>query len=181
MSEASASNTATPEKGQYGPDIATLKGKTVKHQNRGIPDYHQIRITAPIVTKYSTIRLYMDIFWVNGNPFFHTISQWIKFRTVAPITNRNKRTLLMEAKAVINLYETRGFTISRIEADHEFNCITNDMLPVAMNIADANDHVHEVKRSIRTIKERTRCTVQGLPFKRITKLMMRGSCNRRRP
>jgi hypothetical protein len=159
----------------YGPDIATLKGKTVKRQNKGIPNYQPVRIPAPIVAKYRNIRLFMDIFWVNGSPFFHTISQSIKFRTVAPIANRTKRTLLMEAKAVINLYETRGFEISRIEADREFACIANDLLPIPINIADADDHVHEVERSIRTVKERTRCTVQGLPFRRIPKAMMRAA------
>jgi hypothetical protein len=84
-----------------------------------------------------------------------------------------KTTLLMEAKAVINMHETRGFNISRIEADGEFNCISNDILPLPLIIADADDHVHEVERSTRTIKERTRCTVQGLPFRRIPKVMMR--------
>jgi hypothetical protein len=115
----------------------------------------------------------VDIFWVNGSSFFHTISQWIKFRTVAPIKNRTKRTLLLEAQAVINMYEARGFNITRVEADREFSCITNDILPIALNIADADDHVHEVEWSICTVKERTRCTIQGLPFRRIPKLMMR--------
>jgi hypothetical protein len=159
----------------YGPDLATLKGKTVKTQNRGIPNYQPILIPAPIIAKYSNIRLFIDIFWVNGSPFFHTISQHVKFRTVAPIANRTKRTLLMEVKAVINLYETRGFNITRIEGDREFNCIVNDILPITLNVADADDHVHEVERSIRTIKERTRCTIQGLPFRRIPKLMMRAA------
>ena len=117
----------------------------------------------------------MDIFWVNGNPYFHTISQWIKFCTVALINNRSKKTLLMEARAVIQMYESLGFTISRVKADSEFTCIQHNLLPITVNIASAKDHVHKVKRSIRTIKERTRCTVQGLPFWRIPKLMTRSA------
>jgi len=35
-----------------------------------------------------------------------------------------------------------------------------------------DDHVGEVERSIRTIKERTRTTIHGLPFKRLPKLMI---------
>jgi hypothetical protein len=81
----------------------------------------------------------------------------------------------METQAVINMYKARGFNISRVEADREFFCITNDILPTTLNVADADDHVHEVERSIRTVKERTRCTVQGLPFKRIPKAMMRAA------
>jgi hypothetical protein len=81
----------------------------------------------------------------------------------------------METQAVINLYKTRGFTVTRVEGDQEFGCIANDLLPAPLNIADADDHVAEVKRSIRTIKEPTRCLIQGLPFKRIHKPMMRAA------
>ena len=44
-----------------------------------------------------------------------------------------------------------------------------------MNIANADDHVHEVERSIRTVKERTRCTVQGLPFRQIPRIIIRAT------
>jgi hypothetical protein len=157
----------------YAPDIAVLKGKTVKRQNRGIPNYQPIRIPAPIIDKYHDCQLFMDIFWVNGSPFFHTISQWVKFCTDAAINNRYKRTLLMEARAVTDLYEARAFNISRIEADQEFRCITNDLLPIPVNVAAADDHVAKVEQCIRTVKERMRCTVQGLPFQRIPKFMIR--------
>jgi hypothetical protein len=152
-----------------------LKGKTVKRQNKGIPNYKKNQIPAPIIDKYKDLRLFLDIFWVNGSPYFHTISQWIKFRTVTPIENRSKKTLLMEAQAVINMYQARGFNITRLEADQEFSCIVNDVLPIDLNIADADDHVPEVERVIRTIKERTRCTIHGLPFRRIPKVMMKAA------
>jgi hypothetical protein len=48
------------------------------------------------------------------------------------------------------------------ESDQEFKCIAEDVLPSNLNVANADDHVHEVERVIRTIKERKRCTVQGL-------------------
>ena len=51
----------------------------------------------------------------------------------------------------------------------EFGCIRNDVLPTRLNVTAADDHVGEVKRSIRTIKERTRTTIHGLPFKRLPK------------
>ena len=159
----------------YGPDVATLKGKTVKKQNQGIPNYQAYQIPAPIIAQYNNVRLFIDIFWVNGSPYFHTISEWIKFRTVAAIPNRNRKTLLMEIKVIINMYETRGFNIMRVEGDQEFECTAHGLLPHQINIADADNHVHKVERSIRTIKERTRCLVQGLPFKRIPKIMMRAA------
>jgi hypothetical protein len=81
----------------------------------------------------------------------------------------------MEAKAILNLCQTRGFDTFRTEADRELTCITNDVLPAALNVAKADDHVHEVERSIRTIKERVRCTVQGQPCQRVPKIMVRAT------
>jgi hypothetical protein len=57
----------------YGPDIATLKGKTVKKQIQAIPNYQAVTIPAPIIAQYDKVRLFIDIFWVNGSPYFHTI------------------------------------------------------------------------------------------------------------
>jgi hypothetical protein len=159
----------------YGPELATVKSKTVKKQNKGIPNYLPIQITAPIIARYKDIRIFMDIFWVNGSPFFHTILEWIKFRTVTPINKRSARTLLMETRAIVGMYEGRGFNVTRLEADQEFKCITNGILPTILNVANADEHVHEVERSIRTIKERTRCMVQGLPFRRMPKIMLRAA------
>jgi hypothetical protein len=145
----------------------------VKHQNKGIPNYQPVLMPTPIIAKHKRIRSFMDIFWVNGSPCFHTMSEYIKFRTVAAIPNHQKRTLLMEAKAIINMCETRTFEMSRVEADQEFACVANDLLPAALNVADADDHVAKAERSIRTIKERVRCIVQGLPCRRLPKVIMR--------
>jgi hypothetical protein len=116
----------------------------------------------------------MDILGVNKSPFFFTISQWVEFSTaVAAIKNGTKNTLLIEARAILNLYESRGLNISRAKADQKFSCITEDLLPISVNVANADDQVAEVERSIRTVKERMRCTVQGLLFWRIPKLTIR--------
>ena len=45
-------------------------------------------------------------------------------------------------------------------------------MTIEMNIATADSHVGEVERSIRTIKERLRSLVHGLPFKRLPRLMI---------
>ena len=159
----------------YGPDIATLKGKTTKKQNSHIPNYQPILIPAPIIAQYTNNRLFIDIFWVCGYPFFHTISEWIKFRTVALIPDRKQWILVAETKAIINMYTNRGLHITRVEGDNEFCTLENDILPVQLNIADADDHVPEVERSIRTLKERVRCLLQGLPYRRVPKVMIRAA------
>jgi Zinc knuckle len=157
----------------YGPDLATIKGKTTKSAAAArAPTFIATPLPAPIMEHHRNITLCFDFFFVQGVAFFHTISRNIGFRTVSHVPDRSKKTILREATAVINLYTARGLHVCDIHADNEFECIREHIRPVDMNIIPADSHVGEVERSIRTIKERLRSCVHGLPFKRLPKLMI---------
>ena len=57
------------------------------------------------------------------------------------------------------------FEVSQINTDNDFMCITNDILSIKTNVVVADEHVGEEKRSIRTIKDATRCHVHILPYR----------------
>ena len=95
----------------------------------------------------------------------------MKFRTVAGIQSRSKQVLEYETCAVLHLYETKGYNITPVHGDHEFKCIREEIRPTNLNICSKDDHVGEVERSIRTIKERVRCTIHSLPFKKVPRLV----------
>ena len=157
----------------YGPDVATLKGKTTKaHAAPRTPTFQYTPIPAPILGKHRNVTLCMDFFFVQGHAFYHTISRDIGFRTVSSVPDRKLKTILRETLTVIKLYQARGLTISDIHADNEFDCIREHVRPIVMNITPADSHVGEAERSIRTIKERVRACVHGLPFKRLPKLLV---------
>jgi hypothetical protein len=75
--------------------------------------------------------------------------------------------------SALKLYRTRGFNVTDVHDDIEFECTREHILPVNLNTVAADGHVGEVERSILTIKERNRSTVHGLPFKRLPKLLVR--------
>jgi hypothetical protein len=75
--------------------------------------------------------------------------------------------------SAIKLYQSRGLTVTDVHADLEFECLRQHLLPINLNVVAADSHVGEVERSIRTIKERNRSTVHGLPFKGLPKLMVK--------
>jgi hypothetical protein len=58
--------------------------------------------------------------------------------------------------------------------DGEFESMRGDVLDLEMelNVVSNDEHVPEVERYIRTIKERTRCVYNTLPFKRIPSQML---------
>jgi hypothetical protein len=158
----------------YGPDITTLKGKTTKSKGAHTPSFQRVDIPASIIEHHENITLGIDFMYINSNPFLHTISRKLQFRTIASVTSRSKNTMLREVKAVVNLYHKRGFNVIDINADKEFECIRTEMLPIRLHIVDKDSHVPEVERSIRVVKERVRSAIAGLPFKRIPRIMIRG-------
>ena len=109
---------------------------------------------------------------MQGSPFLHTISRGIGFRTAHPVPDRNRATIIRRLRTVIKLYQARGFTVRDVHGDHEFICIRDALLPIALNVAPADSHVGEVERSIRTVKERLRACAHGLPFKRLPRLLL---------
>jgi hypothetical protein len=69
----------------------------------------------------------MDIFYVQGHLFFHTISRKVQFRTFAPVLDRKKETLLRETRAVLALYQSRAFNMNptgNAQGDFHFMSLT---------------------------------------------------------
>jgi len=64
-----------------------------------------------------------------------------------------------------------------IHADNKFECCRTELRPMVLSIAGAGMHVGEVERSIRTIKERVRCTTHDLPFKIYPRILVTGCVN----
>jgi hypothetical protein len=81
--------------------------------------------------------------------------------------------MIKHIDSALHLYRSRGFSVSDLHTDNEFECIREHILPVHLNTVASDGHVGKVERSIRTIKERNRTTVHGLPFKRLPRLMVR--------
>jgi hypothetical protein len=157
----------------YGPDIAALKGKTTRcDASPRVPTFEAVPLPPPILEHHMDVTLCVDLFFVQGLVFLHTISRKIGFRTVSYITDRHTTKFHHELKAVLHLYKSRGFNICDIHCDNEFECIREEVRPIRLNVVPADSHVGEVERSIRTIKERLRACAHGLPFKRLPKLMI---------
>jgi hypothetical protein len=76
----------------------------------------------------------------------------------------------------MSYYLQRGFCITVLHADGEFAPLktlidTMPGRPIMVNLASANEHVPEIERQIRVVKERCRSSRHNLPFQRIPKLL----------
>ena len=70
-------------------------------------------------------------------------------------------------------YKDRGFTITDYHGENEFEHLHNFLAPVHLHTCAANDHIRDIERSIRKIKERVRCGSHSIPYKKFTKLITR--------
>ena len=55
----------------------------------------------------------------------------------------------------------------------------NDILPTNLNVVVAEGNIGKIERSIRTMKEGTRCDVHRLPFSHYPKVMIKGIITKR--
>ncbi len=153
----------------YGPDVPAIKGKTIKPVH--VPTTIPSSVPLPILSDHGIVTLCI-VFFMQGLPFFHTVSRKLKFCTVSAVKNLKKETILSKMNLVLALYRSRGFQVVNIHSNMEFECMQHDFLPITLNLTPHHAHVGEVEQSIWTIKERVHLDIHGMSFKRLPKLMI---------
>ena len=133
----------------FGPNLGSLKGKTVRKANP-----HVITSTGglppDIMKLHKDVTLAIDIMFVNKIAFIMTIWRSIKFITCQHIGNKREATLAAALLPVIQLYSSRGFSVTHLLADGEFECIRGKLARagVELNTTSRKEHVAEIKRCI---------------------------------
>lgn len=152
----------------YRPDSGALQVKTVR---QAPPIVHGAMVPLPpkIQERYRHVTLCADVMFVNGIPFFVTTSRNIRFSTVAVLPNRSNSSIMKVIRSVNQIYRKRGFCLQYLLGDGDFESMRESLadLQITLNTAARDKHVGEVERQIRTIKKRSRCIYNTLPFTRI--------------
>ena len=117
-----------------------------------------------------------DLFFVNKIPFFLTLSRKICFTAVNHLANRTVLEIFKAFKEIYTYYLHCGFCITTFHADGEFAPLKPliESLPGGplVNLASRNEHVSEIERHVRVVKEQSQATRHSLPFHAIPKLMI---------
>jgi hypothetical protein len=160
----------------YGKYLGCIKGKTVCLK----PQHVKVDVTSEQVKSMKVV-LSIDLMSFTGITFLVTVSRDVRFITALFLQDRWKATILKAIKTVVNLYKGKGHTVEEVEyneynnpvhtilADNEFKALQKDVESsgTKMNVTAKNEHVPEVERQHRVIKERARAIVQTLPYKRL--------------
>ena len=152
-----------------GPNLGSLKGKTVRRPNPHVP-MGIAGVPDSIMKHHQRVTIAIDIMFINAIPFFITISRNLHFGTVEVLPNRQETTIKNKLRAVTHLYEQRGFRVTSIMADPEFEPL-RAVFP-QLNTCGADEHVPEIERFIRTVKDRVRSVYHSLPYKYVPRLLL---------
>jgi hypothetical protein len=157
----------------WGKNIAALKGKTTRSKSISVArDY--VKVPMELMKLHKKVFLTTDIFFVNKIPFFLTLSRKICFTAVNHLADRTVPQIFKAFKEMYQYYLHRGLRIKTVHADGEFTPLKPliETMPGGpmVNLASANEHVPEIERIIRVVKERCRATRHSLPYERIPKL-----------
>ena len=158
----------------YGPDLGTLKGKTTRRKS----PFVDTSTTVPprIAEKHKDVTLTIDVMHVNNVPFLVTTSRKIHFGTIDAIQSTTDTNIIQSLKKTVAVYRRGGIRPRIVLADGAFT--SDDMqaslqlLGITINPTVRDEHVGDVERYIRTVKERMRCVYNTLPFDALPKVML---------
>jgi hypothetical protein len=124
-----------------------------------------VTIPQQLYEQIQDVVLAADVMFVNGLPFFVSLSRGIKLFTVEFTPSRTKEQLSNKLKKVIYVYQRAGYRVRCVLMDMEFETVCDTFEDGFINTTAAREHVGDIERGIRFLEERARCVLSEVPFK----------------
>ena len=155
----------------FGPDLAGVRGRTVRRPPDSVrTDY--VEIPRAILERYQLVVLTADVMFVNGVPFLVSLARGLNLITVEFLSSRTAKNLARHIDQIAQLYARGGFRVGTVLMDNEFEKLRPLVPTLSINTTAANEHVPEIERRIRLIKERGRGILNTLPFKKMPRVIL---------
>ena len=155
----------------FGSNVNILKGAATRQQpHRVVGGRCETPKEFYHLNKF--VNLTADVMFVCGFNFLVTYSISIKYTTAEFTPTQTAGQLSKCLMKVVYGYARGGFVVNLMLMDMEFDKI-RDVLPmVEVNTTAAQEHVPEIERRIRTIKERARSVTSDFPFNPVPMLVL---------
>ena len=146
----------------YGPSIQSLKGKTTFHTT---PTQHLVQVPRDLS---QLITLFVDIMTVAGQLFLVSYSEPLHLLGVTALESKATSTLRLAVNKHLGFLYKHNYRVGCISSDNESGLPALEAELAAKGIriefAAPGQHVGAVERQIRTIKDRCRAIISGLPY-----------------
>ena len=157
----------------YGRSIPAIKGRSKRTETARLPSRTTVEIPKEIIDDFKEITLCIDFFYISGLAIFHAISRDLKHRYVGFTDSRSASQMLQQIRKLDQLYSSRGFRVTTLHADPEFEKIRDEVRPMNLIVCEAGAHVPEVERSTQTVKNGCRSQTHSMPYRAMPRIMIR--------
>ena len=148
----------------YGPrTLAEIRGKTARTKPTRVVT-NLVDIPRSFFTLHNKVTLVADVMFVNGIAFLVSASRNINLITIEHAPKRTASNLGIILNRILRVYNKAGFTVQILLMDNEFDKVRDHVPTVDLNTPAASEHIGEIERRIRLIKERARGIVCTLPY-----------------
>ena len=137
----------------FGENLPDVREKTVQRQSeKVVMDY--VEIPRDFFTMHKFVTLTADVRFVNGLTFVITFGRGVGLMKVDFTPTQMAKQLAYNLTKVLQLHSRAGFSVQTILIDMEFDKLVAEMPSIVINTSAAREHVAEVKRRIRVVKEK---------------------------
>jgi hypothetical protein len=150
----------------FSPDLAGVRGRTVQRPPESVTTNY-VQIPGALLEQHQRVTLAVDVMFVNRVPFLVSVARGLNLVTAEHMPTRTAKQLAAGIVRVMDLYSRGGFQVVTVLMDNEFEKLRNLVPVLAVNTTAAKEHVPEVERRIRLIKEHGRGILNTLPFKKM--------------
>lgn len=157
----------------FVPDVGALKGKTVRLKADHV-DLRFSPVPSELLRRHKAETVFFDVMYVQGMPFLSAIIRGLKFCTAQALENRRDGTILECLEKINNISDPRCFVVMRAAGDNEFASLETRLgaTGITLNTVARDEHVPEIERHIRTLKERCKAVFNTLPFRKMPARMV---------
>ena len=156
----------------FGPDLAGVRRRTVHRPPEAVPtDF--VHIPWIFLDRHQVVVLTADVMFVNGVPILVSLARGLNLLTCEFLPVQTVKSLASCIDQIKHLYRHGGFTVGTILMDNKFEKVRPLVLNLHINTTAAKEHVPEIERRIRLVKERGRgYLLNTLPFKKMPQLIL---------
>ena len=150
----------------YGEAVPYLQGRMTNRRPLKANPIAKPQQPLPSTLHETRLDLYLDIFTFQGCQFLLIESSRVKFLDVYDVMSAKLEDIVPHLKMAMRKYTARGFQVSGVHVDNQFDfpLIEDAVKPANLVPYAAREHVRTIERRNRTVKERMRSLVAGVPF-----------------
>jgi hypothetical protein len=139
----------------FGPDLAGIRGRMVRTPLDSVTTNY-VQIPRVVLKRHQLVTLAVDVMFVNGVPFLGSVARGLNLVMTEFTPSRTAKQIMAGITRMMDLYARKGFQVGTVLMDNEFEKLQNLVPILAVNTTAVKEHVPEVERKIRLIKERGR-------------------------